>query len=121
MCSPVVPQAGETMERWSDSTQSLVGGSGDPDEMSLSTPTSSRDATPPLLSSEPVGNGKSDTLRAVAQDDSLVSDLPGEGHGGVTSGGLYCDCPPDPLMDPELLTTTLRLATPPDTPSYLLS
>lgn len=46
---------------------------------------------------------KSDTLRAFSQDDSLVTDLSNE-HVILSDGEklLFCDCPPDPEIPPEI-------------------
>ena len=45
---------------------------------------------------------KSDTLRAFSRDDSLVTDL--NDHIFLTDGEklLFCDCPPDPEIPPEV-------------------
>ena len=73
-------------------------------------------ATPPLgmpagpeeVSTTPNGHmetlltHKSDTLRAFAHDDSLVTDLADHLILSDSERLLFCDCPPDPELPPEL-------------------
>lgn len=63
---------------------------------------------PAMLGATPNGHmdtmlsHKSDTLRAFSRDDSLVTDL--NDHLFLSDGEklLFCDCPPDPEIPPEL-------------------
>ena len=58
---------------------------------------------PPNGHMETLLSHKSDTLRAFSQDDSLVTDLSNDQI--ILSDGerlLFCDCPPDPEIPPEL-------------------
>ena len=45
---------------------------------------------------------KSDTLRAFSHDDSLVADLTDHFVLSEKEKMLFCDCPPDPEIPPEL-------------------
>ena len=45
---------------------------------------------------------KSDTLRAFSHDDSLVSDLNDHLVLSEKEKLLFCDCPPDPEIPPEI-------------------
>ena len=104
MCH-VTLQLSESTIRWSDSEPSLFAMShdvGDFDD-SISTPSSSRDATPPLMSHDLPHSStqKSDTLRAITHDDSLVTDIT-DAFLDCSGCGLFCDCPPDPQLRDEI-------------------
>ncbi len=68
----------------------------------------SPDGAGPILGATPNGHmdtmlsHKSDTLRAFSRDDSLVTDL--NDHIFLSDGEklLFCDCPPDPEIPPEV-------------------
>ena len=112
-------------DRWSDSIPSLYTISAEPGDLdeSISTPTSSieRGATPPFTAPDLIKNGhthlelsngglqtnKSDTLRAFAQNDSLVTDLTDNDIGGDVHAP-FCDCPPDPELPLEINLKNLR-------------
>lgn len=118
--------------RWSDSVPSLFTMSMEPETADTDSSSSTIDHTPmdrvttppghmlsidmlkgegmlglspeavPALNIDTLLSRKSDTLRAFTSDDALVSDL--HDHLILSDGEqfLFCDCPPDPELTPEI-------------------
>ena len=117
-------------DRWSESVPSLFTMSTEPEMADTDSSSSTIDHTPNDRGTTPPGhmlsydmlknpspdgalatpNGhmetllthKSDTLRAFSHDDSLMSDLNDHLVLGEKEKLLFCDCPPDPEIPPEV-------------------
>ena len=72
------------------------------DMLKNSSPAEGMMATPPNGHVEMLLSHKSDTLKAFSRDDSLVTDL--ADHMTILGSEklLFCDCPPDPEIPPEI-------------------